>query len=236
MTKRNFQLNGEEPLVHRYTGLLTQDEFRLRYALIKARINSGYTAEELSFLIGKPGFYISDYEEMNNGIKMTLEDLEILSLILINLYPEVLRFDIDDFGNSEKRIVRCKKEEISGYYHYSFKHFWTIEGKNSEIQLKEPVFKLDKTTKALVGEEVAKEVHALLRTEFFMNKGRTAFEIFTRVKSSEKYSPFIKPHHLMPVIYDLVKERALTIVNKRNQIYYQAGPANRKPRLLKSNL
>lgn len=81
MTKHLSPENTEAENIHKYTGLLTQDEFRLRYCFIKARIKSGYTAEELSFLIGKPGFYILDYEEMNNGIKLTLEDLELFKLV-----------------------------------------------------------------------------------------------------------------------------------------------------------
>lgn len=229
MTRHSLSINNEDSAIHKYTGLLTQDEFRLRYCLMKARINSGYTPEELSFLIGKPGFYMSDYEEMNNGIKLTLEDFEMLSRILINLYPEVLPLDIDDFGNGEKRLVRCRREAIYGDYRYSFKHPWTIEGKNSEIHLKEPVFRLDKTAAKVMGEEVAQGVDALLKTDFFLNKKRTAFEIFMEVKPPEKYLPFIRPCLLMPVVYDLVKEQLLTIVKKRNRIYYQTGESNPKP-------
>lgn len=228
MTKLNLPLNSEEQAIQRYAGLLTQDEFRLRYCFIKARINIGYTPEELSFLIGRPGFYIPDYEQLNNGIKLTLEDLEILSLILTNLYPEVLPLDIDDFGTNEKRLVRGKREEIYGHYHYSFKHFWTIDGKSFEIHLKESVCKLNETAAVSIAEEVVRGVHVLLGTDFFMKKQRSALEIFIAIKPlSKKYLPFVKPCHLMPVIYKLVKERVLVIVNKRNRVYYWAGSAAR---------
>ncbi|GAA4803195.1 hypothetical protein GCM10023231_35220 [Olivibacter ginsenosidimutans] len=39
--------------VQTYGGMLTQEEFTQRYRYIHARIKFGYTAEEVSFLMGR---------------------------------------------------------------------------------------------------------------------------------------------------------------------------------------
>jgi len=55
---------------HHYCGLITQDEFNIRYGHCKSRIALGYTQEEISFLMGKYSYFYCEYKEMRDGVKL----------------------------------------------------------------------------------------------------------------------------------------------------------------------
>lgn len=212
-------MNSEEQEIHRYCGLITQDDFRQRYAFIKARTNLNFTREELSFLIGKPPYFIVDYEEMNSGIKLTLEDLATLSLFLINLYPEILPFDVDDFGYNEKKVIRGKCEEISGFHQHIITHPWTINSINTPVKLSEKVTEVDIEEEQKI-EILRKHILELMANGHF-RKRTSPLAIFRELEKFDNLGFCLKPRYVMKVIYDLVTVRKLKMIMEHNTIVYQ---------------
>jgi hypothetical protein len=212
-------MNSEEQEIHRYCGLITQDDFRQRYAFIKARTNLNFTRDELSFLIGKPPYFIADYEEMNSGIKLALEDLAILSLFLINLYPEILPFDVDDFGCKEKRVVRGKCEEISGFHQHIVTHPWTINYINTPVKLTEKLAEVDIEEEQKI-EMLRKHILELMANGHF-TKRMSSLAIYREAEKFDSLGFCLKPRYVMKVVYDLVTVRKLKMVTERSTIFYQ---------------
>lgn len=211
---------------HTYSGLINQEEFKRRYAFIKARINSGYSQEDVAFLLGKPPYFIKDYEELNGASKLILEDLAILSIILTNLYPEIIPFDPDETGENEKRVVRGVYKEVSGVAHYTFTHPWTVAGVNAKITVAEKLFCPDDTEKAQMVRSIYQRLTQLIE-EGCLNAKCPPLFIYQEVKkqiSSKKGA--LKPSLLIPAIYSLIAEKRIKMLSDRSRLSYQAAHFN----------
>jgi len=204
-----------------YSGIINQEEFKRRWALIKARILSGYSQEDLAFLLGKPPYFIRDYEDLNASSKLALEDLEILSVVLKNLYPEILPFDRDETGENEKRLVRGAAREIAGICYYTFTHPWTIDGKNIKIVTEEKVLCVGVNTLMEINNNIYESLLNLIAEGCFNNWCRPLelFQLVNKQLNTRKAS--IRPSYLIPAIYKLIAEKKLKMTSDRFRFCYK---------------
>ncbi|MBB6240032.1 transcriptional regulator with XRE-family HTH domain [Pedobacter sp. AK013] len=207
-----------------YSGYIDQHDFIERVLFIKKRISNSLTREELAFLMGRTPYFINDYEEMTNTIKLDLIDMDLLSLTLKRNFNGGISFDKKDGLHDishEKRMVRVTKYEYPDKLEYVFNHRWVEYGKNKPLKLIEPAFQPPNDG----GEQVrliTNELTKLLSGSYFKTK-RSPFEIYQYVWTAHKYrSSAWSILHLKNLIYELIRTEHLRMSNLNGHFVYRS--------------
>jgi len=207
-----------------YSGYIDLHDFIERVLFIKKRISNSLTREELAFLMGRTPYFINDYEEMTNTIKLDLIDMDLLSLTLKRKFNGGISFDKKDGLHDishEKRMVRVTRYEYGDKIEYIFNHRWLEDGESKPLKLIEPVFHLSDEE----GEQVmfiTIELTKLFEKGYFNTK-RSPFEIYQCVWTAYKYrSSAWSVLHLKNLIYELIRTEHLRMSNLNGHFVYQS--------------
>lgn len=211
-----------EPKITSYAGLLDQSGFRQWYKYQKLRAAYRYDAEEVSFLMGKPSFYFRDYEMMETGAKLTVDDEAALSDIFCGQQVQTLDFADDDFGIFEKRIIRIRRTESPEAIDYLITTPWRLKGKSNPAR-----FKIREEKWGIIsGEEEADLIrqvgHALdkLLTSGFFRCGRSGLEIYHEVETRIRWSPCLRPGHVKQAAYQKISADRLSLKANDGLLYF----------------
>lgn len=202
-------------LIETYGGMLTQDELAERSTYIGARIKYSYTEEELSFLMGRPPYYFSDYERMANGSRLTRTDVENLEAIFSGTCLEGVSFEMDEFyAYHEKRIVRVQKEREEDIQIYRIFHPW-IQKKNNR-KVNEPIVfhELHRRVTDLKDRQIKEGVLHLLGSlvgRSFFNIPKAPYRIYHEVDKQIKIGASLYPKYVKQALYELKHQGVLTM-------------------------
>ena len=194
-----------------FSALSTREEFIQRYLFMKTRIKSGFTADGLAFLIGKPPFFIVDYEESNGINIFSKEDLEALSSVSQNSYLEnVFKANKRHENSNEKKLIRGKRELINGYYQYTLMHSWLISGENKPFILSENIrIHASNENKKLVT-SIFLLVRRLVNEDFF-ELPKIPMEIYRALQSYRFHKAGVLASLLKEVMLELVRLQELSV-------------------------
>ncbi|RXF67581.1 hypothetical protein [Arcticibacter tournemirensis] len=209
-----------------YKGLVTQDDFNLRFGFCQSRIAIGYTLEEASFLMGKHPYFYGEYEEMRDGTKLSESEKTLLCSVFKTQLSSPINFERDEFGYDYKRIIKGEREDKQGIYHYTIHHPWLIRiekgnnviKKNFPITYREFPFRLgfqpEREALALFDEAV----NWLLRISFFQHP-QSPLQIYERIRLTH-HNPIFRPCYLKKILYRLMAEKSLQMKTINGKIHY----------------
>lgn len=209
---------------HRYSGLVSQEEFNIRFGFSKSRIALGYTQEEVSFLMGKHPYFYCEYEEMNAG-NISDQDKALLSAVYKTPFSAPLNFEPDDYGFKQKRLIKGVRIFNDGIYHHTITHPWFIiidkEKKireNKPINFKELPFRIEQHQQ----KDAVNEFRALLTDlleSSFLNSPRHPLHIYEQIRL-HYFNPILRPKFLKQVIYEFMSKDKLQMRTIENKIHY----------------
>ncbi|MFC6103516.1 hypothetical protein [Olivibacter domesticus] len=216
-------------LTDTYGGMLTQDELAQRYAYINARIKFDYTEEELSFLMGKAPYYFTDYERMENGSRLSDEDIEILSRIFYGQLLEGAPFERDEFYTyQEKRLIRVQKEIKDGMLFYKIIHPWLIRKDkikvNDPIKFYEIIRKITPYEEQKVKSEIRYVLQRLINRGFFQTK-QAPHVIYKEVAKYVDRNITIYPIYLKQVLHDFLHSGKMILKTTNGVMHFILGKA-----------
>ncbi len=212
-----------------YKGLVTQDDFNIRFGFSQARIAIGYTQEEVSFLMGKLPYFYGEYEEMRDGTKLTEEENILLPLLFKTSLSSPIRLDRDDFGYGCKRLIKGEREEKQGVYHYTLHHPWLVRVQKGKIEIKEnlPIrfteipFQLEAQQEKQAIALFAEAVNWLFHISFFQYP-QSPLQIYERIRLAH-HDPVLRPRFLKEVLYRLIANKTLLMKTINGGIHYVAA-------------
>jgi|GEM_PF-1459580 len=207
-----------------YGGMLTQDGFAQLYAYIHARITFGYTEEEVSFLMGRAPYYFADYERMENGARLSLQDIETLSCIFSDHIFAEITFEKDEvYGYHEKRLVRVKKIINDGMLFYTLVHPWDIKKekrkRNEPIKLYEIIRNLSVKEELKIKAEIVYVLKRLLNRGFF-SVPQSAHAIYVEIEKLVSRNITIYPVYLKEVLYEFLHAGKLILKTTNGVMHY----------------
>jgi hypothetical protein len=209
-----------------YKGLVTQDDFNVRFGFCQSRVAIGYTQEEASFLMGKHPYFYGEYEEMRDGTKLAESEKALLCSVFKTQLSSPINFERDEFGYDYKRIIKGEREEKQGAYHYTLSHPWLIRiekgdnviKKNFPITYRELPFRLETQQQQEALALFDEAVNWLLRISFFQYP-QSPLQIYERIRLTH-HSPILRPRYLKEVLYRLIAEKGLQIKTINGKIHY----------------
>lgn len=203
-----------------YAGMLTQVEMNRWYAFMRQRIYFNYFKEELSFLMGKAPYYYCDYEEMNNGEKLTAEDEALLNNIFNYRISQGIPFSKDEFGSyTEPRLVRVYRETDQRKIHYKITHPWKCESKFQVIRFSEKIPKIRLQEQQQAYGFLTKTIEQLIFQGTF-KYGQSPLDIFRKLEGESFNDVSIRPMYAKKVLYEFVGKGMLTVKNVNGQLSY----------------
>ncbi|WP_316801607.1 hypothetical protein [Pedobacter frigidisoli] len=209
---------------YHYSGLMTQSEFTIRYQCCISRIASGYTQEEVSFLMGKQPYFYRDYEELNDGVKLHDNDKLALKAIFHSTSDVELNLIPDPYGFHEKRAIRGIKTYQAGKIQYCLIHPWDVVNKkkgtkeNSRITYEEYDYIIPDDARLEIINKYKTAVMKLLERSFFKYPQQPV-DIYTHLKFS-RFDPMIKPLFVKLAVYELMASKHLHMKTIENKIHY----------------
>ncbi|SHG07197.1 hypothetical protein [Pedobacter caeni] len=209
---------------HRYSGLVSQEEFNMRFGFSKSRIALGYTQEEVSFLMGKHPYFYCEYEEMN-GCNISDQDKVLLSAIYKAPFSAPLNFEPDDYGFKQKRLIKGARIFNDGIYCHTLTHPWQIIidkekriKENKPIKFKELPFRIEQHQQV----DAISEFRAILTDLLdcsFLRSPRHPLNIYEQIRLNY-FNPILRPRFLKQVIYELMAKNILQMRTIENKIHY----------------
>ena len=207
-----------------YGGMLNQDELAQRYSYMDARITYGYTEEEVSFLMGRPPYYFSDYERMEGKTRLTQQDIEILACIFEgHRFAEICFAKDEFFAYHEKRLIRVKKEVRGNLLSYTLMHPWEI--KKNKVKRQEPIRFQELIRKQSIGdeikikEEISYVLKRLLCRGFFCT-AQLPYAIYAELVQLASRNRSIYPAALMEVLYAYLHRGELILRTTNGLMHY----------------
>lgn len=209
-----------------YAGMLSQQELAQRYSYLHARIEAGYTAEELSFLIGRAPYYFKDYESMEDGALLKDQDQEMLAHIFKGTLIEAISFEKDEFyGYCDKRLVRVILFEDMDRRYYEIRHPWLTRNKkrktNEAIRVYECLKKMIPKQKEKTNRELKYLVTRLCQRGFF-KEPKLPWDIFVEVKKLVSRNVLVCPVDLKEVLYAALAEGKILMKTIAGRMHYQS--------------
>lgn len=207
-----------------YSGLVTQSEFTIRYQCAISRIASGYSQEDVSFLMGKQPYFYRDYEELNDGVKLHDNDKLALKAIYNSTSDAELNLIPDPYGFHEKRAIRGIKTYQAGKIQYCLIHPWDVVNKkkgtreNSRITYEEYDYTIPGHSTSDIINRYKKAILGLLEISFFKYP-QQPIDIYTHLKFS-RFDPMIKPLFVKLAVYELMASKHLHMKTIDNKIHY----------------
>lgn len=197
-----YRPKGPKKAEQTFFGFLTKSEFKRRGEFIHKRIARGYSAEEVSFLIGRNKKFIEDYEEMTSGIRPKNGDIDMLTKLfgedMSTLFPpqgdEVLDWKISGTKKAKKNTLHYKAT------------LETDEGPFPMITAEETIWE-EYENVPIRDHNVAFDILTeLLEGNYFLTS-RSALEIFTSIQKVLTFK--IRPMALKWEISHLLLSRKL---------------------------
>lgn len=218
----NFNIRRTSSVKTRcYTGKLDQNEFVMRYIQTKKRIDNCFTRDELAFLLGKPPYFVIDYEELSPQAKPSIADIDLLNNILNRSELIILQFDTTIHRvniSNEKRVVRVVRKDYPDKIEYHFSHPWTYKGLREPLLIVEPICVGNSQRQA--ESFIKRKVLKLITTGYF-NYGRLPNELYNDLWEifkfrSDAWSPIV----LKNAVYYFIRENKLTVESSSGRFTY----------------
>ncbi|QEC51962.1 hypothetical protein EDD80_11818 [Anseongella ginsenosidimutans] len=172
-----YRPKGQKHDPQRFSGFVTKSEFLRRGEFIHKRIARGFSAEEVSFLIGRNKLFIEDYEEMSGGIRPDGEDIQALSELLGEDLSILFPPQGDDLLDWE--VSGTKKEKDSTLFYQAALE--TDETGKLEIKAEETIWEEYENVPVRDHGAAFDIVTELLEGNYFLSS-RSALEIFTTIQ------------------------------------------------------
>lgn len=205
--------------------MLDQSGFKQWYTYQKLRTDHQYEPEEVSFLMGKPPFYFQDYSTLSSGVKLTPEDIRVLSELFPGPRPQQLDFHKDeDFGTFEKRIIRVKQVNRDNEIRSYIKIPWTIKRKEDvkDLTLREEKLIITTEEENELRRQVEVALNDLVGYRFF-RLGKSGLEIYHEIKERCLWSPILRPAYVKDALYGRIGSNRLSLTRKQGRLYFQEG-------------
>lgn len=217
-----------------YAGIMYSIDFNYWYTYLKRRIAKGWSAEELSFLLGRDPFYYTDFEHMHEVEKFLQRERILLDRIYEDSTVEPMTFHRESYELNEERLVRVNIEDEHFYKDYELIIPWGLASK--ELYMKDgerktrscPVPEL--TFREWKKEESLEELSdATIDIRNKLNRfldnsglkeGKTAMELFREVEFTGRHSLKIYPRHLKDGLYNLIKAGKVCVRNMNERYVF----------------
>lgn len=167
-----------------------------KIALLKQlREKLGYSAYEVSFLLGKHNFFVRDAE---NPLKTTLIDSEdtchiakVFRTAISQITPPTIAID-----NYQLEVIKGKTEKRKDRFEIYIRN--TVPPRTKPVEIIEEEKHIELPTKLVVSDvkTIRSFIHGLYQDGFF-NNTRTALEIFDECRREENFGPNFHPRNLI---------------------------------------
>ncbi|TYR38115.1 hypothetical protein FXV77_02200 [Sphingobacterium phlebotomi] len=198
-----------------YSGMMYANDFKQWYTYLKKRLDNEWSAEDLSFLLGKPPYYYADFERMYKVGDFLAKESILLDRIYRSSCTEKMVFYKHPFEVPEERLVRLtvKEDKICRYYEISLP--WEFDLKKASLSQPSLVLEEWKKDGNIQMESdmllhVRLELEKLLKYNFFKVR-QTPIDIFERIKKTELYHHRIRPQHVKQGIYLLIQQAKIVV-------------------------
>lgn len=210
-----------------YAGIMYSMDFMYWYTYLKRRIAKGWSAEEVSFLLGRAPFYYSDFERMHNVGRILQEERMLLDRIYQDSTTESMTFHRERYETNEERLVRVNIEDQRFYKDYEIIIPWVLASKESYTEngktkirscaVPDLTFREWKEEESLelVSDatiDIREKLNRLLKSKYF-KEGRAPNEIFQVVEFTGQHNLQIFPKHLKDGLYNLIKAGVVYVRN-----------------------
>ena len=197
-----YKPNSEKSDTKKFSGFLSKSEFKRRGEFIHKRIALGYSAEEVSFLIGRNKMFIEHYEEMTPGIRPENADIQALSVVFREDMSAIFPPQGDDA--LKWKLSGTKKEEKGILYYNATLE--TDENPKPVVTAKERVLKEYENVPIRDHNLAFSVMYRLLEGNYFLSS-RSPIEIYTSILNALTIK--IRPIALKWEINQMVLRRKL---------------------------
>lgn len=205
-----------------FSGMLNQFEFTERYLFISQRAASGYSREDIAFLLGKTSYHVIDFEELAEKVKMNYQDHEVMAELFRASKPASPAFNDKLNGQTianEKRMIRGSYSEKDNEGLYKFIHPWLIKGLCTPITIKVSTERNNKHDDEIFI-ILSEQLRRLIATGFFDRK-KSAMMIYYELYSDIQpdFRPLFVPL-LRQAMFEFVRTEKIRMTNEESHIYY----------------
>lgn len=227
-------MNKSNVIYDTYGGLMYSLDFTYWYTYLKRRIAKGWSAEEVSFLLGKAPFYYSDFERMHDVGNFLQRERIMLDRIYQDSTTESMTFHRESYEVNEERLVRVNIREEDFYRDYEIIIPWVLtnretyteggKAKTRSCPVPDLTFREWKKEESLeiasdAAIDIREKLNRLLRRNYF-KIGRAACEIFWEVEFTGQHNLRIFPKHLKDGLYNLIKAGIVYVRNANGRYVF----------------
>lgn len=174
------------------------------------RLSLGFTAKEVSFLLGKRTTFVSEAEDPFTTLKYGIDDTVYLSRILHYPISEFYE-DVEDLPDFIK-IIR-KVDQKAGSIRYSIVDPVELADKMELVVSEMDEDSVSVESKASL-EDLIREVKVLFENDFF-EAPKTAFEVYE--ECTAKFGFPIKPEYLSLTLQKYTRKKSFPLLDSKSK-------------------